>query len=214
MNDWKKVLTFAFAMSIAVNLAAFDGGRSEEQEKKPTPATKIDSPKEMAATSVNSGEDYVVVMTSKDTTPLKVYQKYLRSADEWRQITEHKLLKEGVAVKVPKDMLKAGMIPAKVTKFWAVSRSLAARSRTGTGNGSKSWTTCSSRKAIGFARAPSLPSRSNRMMAPSSSCVRTPRSSSSPTVKPRRLAAKSARPSSSSTSGLMDRQTHNMRVQD
>ena len=67
MNNWKKVLTFAFAMSIAVNLAAFDGGRSEEQEKKPTPATKIDSPKEMAATSVNSGEDYVVVMTSKDT---------------------------------------------------------------------------------------------------------------------------------------------------
>ena len=52
MNNWKKVLTFAFAMSIAVNLAAFDGGRSDEQEKKPTPATKIDSPKEMAATSV------------------------------------------------------------------------------------------------------------------------------------------------------------------
>ena len=117
MNNWKKVLTFAFAMSIAVNLAAFDGGRSEEQEKKPTPATKIDSPKEMAATSASSGEDYVVVMTDKDTTPLKVYQKYLRSADEWRQITEHNLLQKGIAVKVPKDMLKAGMIPAKVTKF-------------------------------------------------------------------------------------------------
>ncbi len=114
---WKKVLTFAFTISIAVNLAALDGGHSDEQEKKPTPATKIDSPKEMAATSNISGEDYVVVMTSKDTTPLKVYQKYLRSADEWRQITEHNLLKEGVAVKVPKDMLKAGMIPAKVTKF-------------------------------------------------------------------------------------------------
>ena len=66
-----------------------------------------------------AGEDYVVVMTEKDSTPLKVYQKYLRSADEWRQITEHNLLKEGVAVKVPADMLKAGMIPAKVTKFWA-----------------------------------------------------------------------------------------------
>ena len=117
MNNWKKVLTFAFAVSIAVNLAAFDGGRSDEQEKKPTPATKIDSPKEMAATSASSGEDYVVVMTDNDTTPLKVYQKYLRSADQWRQITEHNLLKEGVAVKVPKDMLKAGMIPAKVTKF-------------------------------------------------------------------------------------------------
>ena len=65
MNNWKKVLTFAFAMSIAVNLAAFDGGRSEKQEKKPTPATKIDPPKEMAATSDISGEDYVVVMTSQ-----------------------------------------------------------------------------------------------------------------------------------------------------
>jgi len=117
MNNWKKVLTFVFAMSIAVNLAAFDGGRSDEQEKKPTPATKIDSPKEMSATADMSGEDYVVVMTDKDSTPLKVYQKYLRSADEWRQITEHNLLKEGVAVKVPADMLKAGLIPAKVTKF-------------------------------------------------------------------------------------------------
>ncbi len=115
--NMKKVLTFAFTMSIAVNLVAFDGGRSDEQDKKLSPATKIDSPKEMAATADNSGEDYVVVMTDKDTTPLKVYQKYLRSADEWRQITEHNLLQQGVTVKVPKDMLKAGMIPAKVTKF-------------------------------------------------------------------------------------------------
>ena len=114
---WKKVLTFAFAMSIAVNLAAFDGGRSEEQEKKPTPAAKIDSPKEIQASAGTSGEDYVVVMTDNDTSPLKVYQKYLESADQWRQLTEHNLLHKGVTVKVPKDMLKAGLIPAKVTKF-------------------------------------------------------------------------------------------------
>ena len=114
---WKKVLTFGFAVSIAVNLAAFDGGRSEEQEKKPTPATKIDSPKEIQASAATSGEDYVVVMTDSDTSPLKVYQKYLDSADQWRQLTEHNLLHKGVAVKVPKDMLKAGLIPAKVTKF-------------------------------------------------------------------------------------------------
>ena len=65
MNNWTKVLTFVFAMSIAVNLAAFDGGRSDKQEKQPTPATKIDSPKEMAATADMSGEDYVVVMTDQ-----------------------------------------------------------------------------------------------------------------------------------------------------
>ena len=68
---WGKVLTFAFAVSIAVNLAAFDGGRSEEQEKKPTPATKIDSSMEIRASAATSGEDYVVVMTDKDTTPLR-----------------------------------------------------------------------------------------------------------------------------------------------
>ena len=116
-RKWKKVLTFAFAMSIAVNLAAFDGGRSKEQEKKLTPATKIDSPKEIQASIGISGEDYVVVMTDSDTSPLKVYQKYLDSADQWRQLTEHNLLQKGVVVKVPKDMLKAGIIPAKVTKF-------------------------------------------------------------------------------------------------
>ena len=64
-RKWKKVLTFAFAMSIAVNLAAFDGGRSKEQEKKLTPATKIDSPKEIQASVGTSGEDYVVVMTEQ-----------------------------------------------------------------------------------------------------------------------------------------------------
>ena len=117
MKTWTKVLTFAFAMSIAVNLAAADEGRSEEQEKKPTPATQIDSPKEPQASEQSSGEDYVVVMTDKDTTPLNVYQKYLESADFWRQLTEHNLLKDGVTVKIPKDMLKTGQIPAKVTKF-------------------------------------------------------------------------------------------------
>ena len=72
----------------------------------------------------------------------------------------------------------------------AVSRSFAACSRArGTGNGSRSWTTCLSRKAIGYARAPSRPSRSSTMMEPSSCCVRTPRSSSSPMVRPKRLAA-------------------------
>ncbi len=116
-KTWMKVLTFAFAMSIAVNLAAFDGGRSEEQEKKITPATQIDSPKELAASAQSSGEDYVVVMTDKDTTPLSVYQKYLESADFWRQLTEHNLLQKGIEDKVPESMLKSGQIPAKVTKF-------------------------------------------------------------------------------------------------
>jgi hypothetical protein len=117
MKTWTKVLTFAFAMSIAVNLAAADEGRSGEQERKPTPATQIDSPKELQASGQSSGEDYVVVMTDKDTTPLNVYQKYLESADFWRQLTEHNLLKDGVAVRIPKEMLKTGQIPSKVTKF-------------------------------------------------------------------------------------------------
>lgn len=117
MKNWTKVLGFTFAMSIAVNLAAANGGRSEEQDKKATPATQIDSPKELQATAEGSGEDYVVVMTDKDTTPLSVYQKYLDSADFWRQITEHNLLKDGAAVRIPKNMLKTGQIPAKVTKF-------------------------------------------------------------------------------------------------
>jgi hypothetical protein len=118
MKNWKKVSTFLFvAMSVALNLAAANGGRSEEQEKKPTPATQIDSPKELQASAQSSGEDYVVVMTDKDTTPLNVYQKYLKSADQWKAITEHNLLKDGVSVRIPKDMLKEGQIPAKVTKF-------------------------------------------------------------------------------------------------
>lgn len=117
MKTWMKVSAFAFAMSIAVNLAASDGGRSKEQEKKPTPATQIDSPKELQASADGSGEDYVVVMTDKDTTPLNVYQKYLDSADFWRQLAEHNLLQNGTAVKIPKDMLKTGQIPAKVTEF-------------------------------------------------------------------------------------------------
>jgi hypothetical protein len=116
-KNWTKVLAFAFAMSIALNLAAANGGRSEEQEKKATPATQIESPKELTATAQGSGEDYVVVITDKDTTPLSVYQKYLESADYWRQLTEHNLLKSGVSVRIPKDMLKNGQIPAKVTKF-------------------------------------------------------------------------------------------------
>src|SRR5262245_34319075 len=83
MKNWTKGLVLTFAMSIASNLALANGGRSEEQEKKPTPATKVDSPKELTATSQGSGEDYVVVITDKDTTPLSVYQKYLDSADFW-----------------------------------------------------------------------------------------------------------------------------------
>ena len=116
-NNWTKVLAFTFSMSIALNLAAANGGRSEEQVKKPTPATQIDSPKELQASAQGSGEDYVVVITDKDTTPLSVYQKYLESADFWRQITEHNLLKDGVALRIPKNMLKNGQIPAKVSKF-------------------------------------------------------------------------------------------------
>ncbi|MGH9336187.1 MAG: FecR family protein, partial [Vicinamibacteria bacterium] len=53
----------------------------------------------------------------KDTTPLSIYHKYLQSADLWRRIAEHNLLKDGVSVRIPKDMLKQGRIPAKVTKF-------------------------------------------------------------------------------------------------
>lgn len=116
-NNWTKGIAITFAMSIASSLAAANGGRFEEQEKKPTPATKIDSPKELTASAEGSGEDYVVVITDKDTTPLNVYQKYLESADFWRQITEHNLLKDGVAIRIPKNMLKNGQIPAKVTKF-------------------------------------------------------------------------------------------------
>lgn len=112
-----KVLGFTFAMSIAVNLAAANGGRSEEQDKRATPAAEIAPPKELQATAEGPGEDYVVVMTDKDTTPLSVYQKYLENADFWRQITEHNLLKDGTTVRIPKDMLKMGQIPAKVTKF-------------------------------------------------------------------------------------------------
>lgn len=117
ITKWSKAAALAFAMSIAFNAVA-DDGRSEKQDKKPTPATSIDSPKgELTASQLESGEDYVVVMTDKDTTPLKVYQKYLNSADFWRQIAEHNLLKKGVSVKIPKDMLKAEQIPSKITKF-------------------------------------------------------------------------------------------------
>src|SRR3970040_167329 len=117
MKNWTKVFAFAFAMSIALNLAAANGGRSEEQDKKPTPATKIDSPKELTESAQGPGEDYVVVSTDKNTTPLNVYQKYLESADFWRQITEHNLLKDGVAVRIPKNMLKNAQIPPKVPHF-------------------------------------------------------------------------------------------------
>jgi hypothetical protein len=117
MEKWTKALAFTFGMSIAATLAAADGGRSEEQAKQATPATEIESPKELTATAQSSGEDYVVVMTDKDTTPLSVYQKYLESADLWRQLTEHNLLKDGTTVRIPKNMLKDGQIPAKVSKF-------------------------------------------------------------------------------------------------
>jgi hypothetical protein len=102
-----KVLALAGALSFAVNLAASDeGGRSKEQELKPTPAANLDA-----------SEDYVVVLTEKDTTPLKVYQKYLNSADFWRQLAEHNLLGNGIQIRVPRDMLKSDQIPAKITKF-------------------------------------------------------------------------------------------------
>ena len=117
ISKWKKAAAFAIAMSIASNLVA-DEGRSEKREQKPSPATKIESPKgELSPGQLDAGEDYVVVMTDKDTSPLKVYQKYLDSADFWRQLAEHNLLKKGVAIKIPKDMLKTEHIPAKITKF-------------------------------------------------------------------------------------------------
>ncbi|NKB16701.1 MAG: hypothetical protein HC774_07315 [Sphingomonadales bacterium] len=133
---------------------------TEEQAKQATPATEIESPKELTATAQSSGEDYVVVMTDKDTTPLSVYQKYLESADLWRQLTEHNLLKDGTTVRIPKGMLKDGQIPAKVSKFNGnveIAR-----------NFDWKWVSVvdnmlSSRKATGFAPAPSPRLRSCRM---------------------------------------------------
>ncbi len=107
MMKLSKVIALAGALSVAVNLAASDGGRSKEQ--KLTPATQ--------AATLDASEDYVVVLTEKDTTPLQVYQKYLDSADFWRALAEHNLLGEDVQIRVPKHMLKAELIPAKITKF-------------------------------------------------------------------------------------------------
>jgi hypothetical protein len=105
---WSKVLALAGALSFAVNLAAStDGGRSDEQDAKLTPA----------AATLDASEDYVVVLTEKDNTPLNVYQKYLDSADFWRELAEHNLLGEDVRIRVPKRMLKGDQIPAKITKF-------------------------------------------------------------------------------------------------
>ena len=107
MMKLSKVIALAGALSFAVNLAASDGGLSKEQ--KLTPATQ--------AATLDASDDYVVVLTEKDTTPLQVYQKYLDSADFWRALAEHNLLGEDVQIRVPKHMLKAELIPAKITKF-------------------------------------------------------------------------------------------------
>jgi hypothetical protein len=105
---WSKVLVLAGALSFAVNLAASDdGGRSKEQELKPT----------ATGAALDASDDYIVVLTDKDTTPLNVYQKYLESADVWRALAEHNLLGEDVRIRVPKEMLKGDQIPAKITEF-------------------------------------------------------------------------------------------------
>lgn len=117
--SWSKVMILAGALSIPVNLtASTERGSSKEQQKKPTPATQIGSPKgELQAAASESDDDYVVVLTEKDKSPLQVYQKYLNSADFWRQLADYNLLENGVAIRVPKDMLKTGQIPAKISKF-------------------------------------------------------------------------------------------------
>jgi hypothetical protein len=107
MMKLSKVIALAGALSFAVNLAASDGGRSKEQ--KLTPATQ--------AATLDASDDYVVVLTEKDTTPLQIYQKYLDSADFWRALAEYNMLGEDVQIRVPKHMLKAELIPAKITKF-------------------------------------------------------------------------------------------------
>jgi hypothetical protein len=58
-----------------------------------------------------------VVLNEEDNSALKVYQKYLNQADFWRELTDYNLLADGVQIRVPKHMLKAGQIPAKVAKF-------------------------------------------------------------------------------------------------
>lgn len=117
---WSRVLAIASALSIAFTLtASTDGGQNKEQEqvKKATPETKVASPKaEPSAPTAKSADDYVVVMTEKDDSPVKVYQKYLEKADLWRSLADYNLLSEGVKVRVPKEMLKSGILPAKVTK--------------------------------------------------------------------------------------------------
>ncbi|MGH9459851.1 MAG: FecR domain-containing protein [Vicinamibacteria bacterium] len=116
---WSKVLAIAGVLSFAVTLtASAEGGRSEEQVKKVDPATEVTSPQsEPQATDTRSDDDYVVVLNAEDNSPVKVYQKYLDKADFWRELTEYNLLDEGVRVRVPKHMLKAGQIPAKISKF-------------------------------------------------------------------------------------------------
>ncbi len=104
-----KVLVLAGALSFAVNLAASDEGRrTKEQEMKPTPA---------AQAALDASDDYIVVLTDKDTTPLNVYQKYLDSADFWRALAEHNMLGKDIRIRVPKQMLKSDQIPAKITEF-------------------------------------------------------------------------------------------------
>jgi hypothetical protein len=117
---WSKVLVVtAGALSFAVTLtASTEGGRSEEQVKQANPATQVSTPQgELQATDARPDDDYVVVLNDEDDSPLKVYQKYLDKADFWRELTEYNLLDNGVHVRVPKHMLKAGQIPAKVSKF-------------------------------------------------------------------------------------------------
>ncbi len=115
---WSKVFALAGALSIAVNLAASAEVRDSTEQKKPTPATEVVPPKgELQAATTDASEDYVVVLTEKDTTPINVYQKYLESADFWRQLAEHNLLGQGIQIRIPKDMLKSELIPAKVTQF-------------------------------------------------------------------------------------------------
>lgn len=59
-------------------------------------------------------EDYVILTDDSDTSPMRIYLKYLENPDLWNQIAEHNLLRPGVRIRIPGDMLKRDRIPSKV----------------------------------------------------------------------------------------------------
>jgi len=104
--------------------SAVHGSEKEAPAKKApaaasaTPATKVAVPKgDLPATMPSSGDDYVVVMTDKDDSSQKVFSKYLDKPESWRPLADYNLLADGVKVRIPKAMLKPGILPAKITAF-------------------------------------------------------------------------------------------------